>query len=189
MPPKCHLFFITSTILSRCLTFLRSDKDTAWNLTIPRHGPLEGLTRETPHSFNDNTCNRTIVGFYPLNPARYSEKSAFRNRILGNRTRIPHSGRCVICGFRGNQYSHADLIKRIAVWLVPIFMLVGHFQSPSPDLLIASASQSTCLVTPYTGCIVCSSNLRFPEGTLHTCDEANTTPGDKDLLPLPMMFP
>ena len=130
MPSRCHLFLNISIILLCCLTSVRSDKDTARNLTIPRHGPLERPPHETPHSLNNNTCNRTTVEIGPFDPWRYFVKDAFVSKISGNRTRMPLSECYAICGPGYTRASHGDIIRRIALWLVPIFILVGNFQFP-----------------------------------------------------------
>jgi len=113
-----------------CLAFCSSEEDTARNLTIPGHGPLERPSRETPHSFNDYACNKSIVELEPLDLARYYEKDSFGNRIPDNRTRIPLSQCYVMCGLGYDRYSNMDIIKRVALWLVPVLVLVGNFQFP-----------------------------------------------------------
>ncbi|PUU78940.1 hypothetical protein B9Z19DRAFT_1125855 [Tuber borchii] len=130
MSSRCYLFLNISIILLCCLAFVRSDEETARNLTRDRHGSLERPRRETLHSFNDKACNSTIVGLGPLDPSRYLNKDPFGNRIPDNRTRIYLSQCYVMCGPRHARYPHEDIIRRVALWLVPIFMLVGNFQFP-----------------------------------------------------------
>jgi len=130
MPLRCCLFFNLSVVLLCCLTFVLSDKDTAGNLTTPGRSPLEGSDHKTPLSFNDGACNKTIVELDPQDPARYFQKDAFGNKIPDNRTRIPLSQCYVLCGLGYDRYSNTDILKRVALWLVPVFVLVGNFQFP-----------------------------------------------------------
>ena len=130
MPSRCRLFLNISVVLLCCPTFVLSDKDTTRNLTTPGSSPLEGSDYETPHSFNDGLCNRTIVELGPQDPARYFEKDASGNKIPDNRTRIRLSQCYVLCGLGYDRYSNMDILKRVALWLVPVFVLVGNFQFP-----------------------------------------------------------
>jgi len=130
MPSGCHLFLNISVVLLCCLTSVRSDKDTAGNLTIAGLGFLESPPSETPHSFNNNSCNRTIVEIGPFNPWRYFLNDASVNKISGGRTRMPLSECEAICGPEYTRYPDSNIIKRAALWLIPVFMLVGNFQFP-----------------------------------------------------------
>jgi len=96
----------------------------------PGHGPLERPPRETPNSFNNNACNRTIVEISPFNPWRYSVKDAFVNIISGSPTRMPFSECYAICGPGYTRYTHSNIIKGASLWLIPVFVLVGNFQFP-----------------------------------------------------------
>jgi len=130
MPSRCHLFLDISIILLCCLTSVRSDKDTAGNRTIPSQGLLELLPRETPHLFGNDACNLTIVETGPLDPWRYFGKASFVNITSGNRTRMPLSECYAMCGLGYSPFPLTDILKRIALWLIPVFMLVGNFQFP-----------------------------------------------------------
>jgi len=130
MHSRCHLLLYISIVLFCCLTSAGSDKGTARNLTIPGHGPLERPPRETPNSFNNDACNMTTVEVGPFDPWRYFVKDAFVNKISGNRTRMPLSECYSICGPGHSRYPHSNVIKRIALWLIPVFVLVGNFQFP-----------------------------------------------------------
>ena len=130
MPSRCHLFLNISVVLLCCLTSVRSDKDTAGNLTIAGLGFLESPPSETPNSFNNNACNRTIVEIGPFNPWRCFLNDGSVNKISGGRTRMPLSECEAICGPEYTRYPDSNIIKRAALWLIPVFMLVGNFQFP-----------------------------------------------------------
>jgi len=146
MPSRCHLFLDILIVLLCYLTSVRSDKDTASNLTIPGHGLLERPPRETPHSFNNNACNRTIVELGPLDAWGYFLKGALVNITSDNRTRMPLSECQEMCGTGYTQYRPTGIIRRLALWLVPVFMLVGNFQFPPLGPL-----NSFCIATHLFG--------------------------------------
>jgi len=72
----------------------------------------------------------TTVEVGPFDPWRYFVKDAFVDIVSGNRTRMPLNECYAICGPGYARYTHWSIIRRIALWLVPIFMLVGNFQFP-----------------------------------------------------------
>ncbi|RPB00786.1 hypothetical protein L873DRAFT_1842778, partial [Choiromyces venosus 120613-1] len=82
------------------------------------------------HSFNDTACNRTITELGPLDPLRYFDKDPSGNNILDKRDRMLLSDCKKMCGKGYAQYPHQDILGRVALWLVPVFMVVGNFQFP-----------------------------------------------------------
>jgi len=65
----------------------------------------------------------------PLDPSEYPGKDDSVNIPSGNLT-IPLSQCYKICGPGYTRYPLTDILKRAALWLIPVFMLVGNFQFP-----------------------------------------------------------
>ena len=66
----------------------------------------------------------------PFDPWRYFLNDASVNKISGGRTRMPLNECEAICGPEYTRYPDSNIIKGAALWLIPVFVLVGNFQFP-----------------------------------------------------------
>ena len=82
----------------------------------------------------------------PLDAWGYFLKGAFVNITSDNRTRMPLSECQEMCGTGYTRYHPTGIIRRLALWLVPVFMLVGNFQFPPLGPL-----NSFCIATHLFG--------------------------------------
>jgi len=129
MSLQCHLLKI-SIILLCCAAFVHPRGNAICNLTIAGYGSPDVYPCPTPSGFSYDTCNATIFGLDYENPYRYFDRDSLGEKIPDGRVRTLLSQCYAMCGLGYTPYPYGDILKRIALWLVPVFMLVGNFQFP-----------------------------------------------------------